>query len=324
VRRLAVPLLVLAVLGGTVAAFAITESRKLEQAPAVPRAWAQRIVAPTCACALGVIELPVAFRARDRVTVRLVDASGDTVRTLVRRQAVRPGVVTFAWDGRSDGGEPLPDGAYRLELALVRADRTLRFPARLRVDTTPPPAPELLRPRGPVELTPDGDGAAERVWVRYRSSARARAELVVGGEVVRLGQPKPPGRHAIDWSGQIGALVAPPGDYTLALRLVEPAGNRSAEVRVPTVTIRGLGLRDRELEVARGGELAFALATGRTPYGWTLVRVRDGRTVLSAAVEHRRSVTVGLPERIAPGRYELRLTRARDEVTATVVVTRRP
>ena len=66
----------------------------------------------------------------------------------------------FAWDGRNDAGQIVPDGVYHVQLQLKDEDRTIEFPSTVRVDSTPPTiehvsdqAPPLLAGRRPAEPT---------------------------------------------------------------------------------------------------------------------------------------------------------------------------
>ena len=58
------------------------------------------------------------------VTLRIHDASGRLVRTLVDCWK-RPGVYTAAWDGTSESGSPVSSGAYfySLEIGETRITR---------------------------------------------------------------------------------------------------------------------------------------------------------------------------------------------------------
>ena len=74
--------LVVALLVGTAAAFAVTERLKLVRSPiAAPEI--DRVFSPVCDCERD--EAAIAFRLReaDRVDLAIVDGDGDVVRTLV-------------------------------------------------------------------------------------------------------------------------------------------------------------------------------------------------------------------------------------------------
>ena len=106
---------VLALLGCTAAAFAVTEGLKLEHSP-VSNTHVGKIVAPG---SLSNKTVPIGLQLRkpDRVTVELVNGNGDVVRTLARSR-------------REPSGEP----AVHLE----RARRQPRGRARRRLPSARP------------------------------------------------------------------------------------------------------------------------------------------------------------------------------------------
>ena len=219
-------LLLVALIGGTSAAFAITQSLKNERSPVgVPR-FTPRVIAPTCDCPGAVAELALRMRSADRVTAEIVDADGDTVRILATDEPVRRGPLSFQWDGRADDGAVAQDGRYRLKVDLEREGRTLLLPTTITVDTVAPRV-RILEVRQRV------DG---KIGVVYRADDRAAAVLAVEGEelpetVVNRGRFRPRGRAKINWSGQIDGVPLPPGEYTLVLQVRDTAGNLSKPVR---------------------------------------------------------------------------------------------
>lgn len=85
------------------------------------------------------------FRTKkaDVVTVEIIDSNGKVVRTLADRKALRAGVHNFQWNGRfaatnGNKGVPVPDGAYRLRIAMARSGRTFTPDKFFAVDTAPP------------------------------------------------------------------------------------------------------------------------------------------------------------------------------------------
>jgi len=55
------------------------------------------------------------------VTVTVLDASGKAVRQI--KLGPQPaGVISVGWDGKGDGGSPLNDGAYNIQVAATDAD----------------------------------------------------------------------------------------------------------------------------------------------------------------------------------------------------------
>jgi flagellar basal-body rod modification protein FlgD len=57
-----------------------------------------------------------------QVSVTVTDAAGKTVRTM-NLGARQPGLATFDWDGKDDGGRALPDGAYSFALSAVNGTK---------------------------------------------------------------------------------------------------------------------------------------------------------------------------------------------------------
>lgn len=221
--RIATILLLVALLGGTSAAFAITQSLKNEPSPVgVPRF--DRLLAPTCDCESDTATLGLRLRRTDRVTAEIVDAGGQTVRVLADRERFRRGPLELVWDGRSESGDVVPDGRYRLRVELAREGRTLLLPTTVRVDSTAP----TVRLVG-LRVKPD------QVGVVYRTDERAAGELAVRGEglpetVVVRGRPRPAGRARLNWSGRVDGRPLPAGAYELVLRAHDRAGNVSEPV----------------------------------------------------------------------------------------------
>ncbi|MBD0329310.1 MAG: hypothetical protein ICV64_04320 [Thermoleophilia bacterium] len=228
--RLLPTVLVLVLLAGTAAAFAVTERLKLEPAP-LAVGQGVRVFSPVCGCETRRAELPVRVRAAGRLSVEIVRDDGETVRELLDRR-VPAGRVLVAWDGRDEAGRVAPEGIYRPRVTLG-AGRTFLLPTPLRLDVTPPPL-TLVSAR-PRVLRRAGYYRYRRLVVRYRLGERARLTLHVGerarvgGRVVRRG-----GGH-LDWWGRIDGRPAPPGRYAVTLVAVDVAGNRS---QAGPVTVR--------------------------------------------------------------------------------------
>lgn len=83
----------------------------------------------------------VRFRVveHDRVTIQVIDAHGDSVRTLLRGRSVRDkGLVDVDWNGRGDGGAPVAPGNYRVRVVLARAGRSGFTQTTIRLRDVPP------------------------------------------------------------------------------------------------------------------------------------------------------------------------------------------
>jgi hypothetical protein len=226
VPRIATILLLVALLGGTSAAFAITQSLKDEPSPVgVPRF--DRLLAPTCDCQSDTATLGLRLRRADRVTAEIVDADGQAVRVLADGDRFRRGPLELVWDGRGENGDVVPDGPYRLRVDLAREGRTLVLPTTIRVDATAPTV-RLVELRARPRF----------VSVVYRTDERAAGELAVRGEglpetVVVRGRFRPAGRARLNWPGRVDGRPLPAGTYELVLRARDRAGNVSKPVTAP-------------------------------------------------------------------------------------------
>lgn len=241
--RLASTGLVVALLAATAAAFALTQGLKLQPAPLRPGTQVDATFSPVCGCDKERAEISFVLRKRDRVDVRIVDGSGDVVRTIERARPYPAGRVTVEWDGRDDAGRVLPEGEYEPRVHLDDARFTTTLPNPIRIDVTPPVVQvESVRPR---VLSPDGDGRADRVVVRYRSSEPARGMLFVDKRRVVLKKFRRE-RDTLLWNGRVRGRTGRTGPHRLQVSAVDPAGNR-AELTAPTlVTLRYVVLgRDR-------------------------------------------------------------------------------
>ena len=242
--RALLALLFLLVVGGTATAFAITESKKLEPSvvikpifmssdgEVVPR---DRVFSPVCDCPQDTAVLGFTLRRADRVTASIVDARGDVLRVLVRNMRFARGPHQLSWDGLDEDGLVAPDGPYRLRLDLRREGRSFLVPMVFRVDTQAPRV-RLVR-AGPTEVTPDGRGEQDKVWVRYRSNEKGAPALAVDGVVVSRGGAREAGRSALSWLVRVDGESAPPGEYALTLWVTDRAGNRSKELGPIAVTV---------------------------------------------------------------------------------------
>jgi hypothetical protein len=242
VPRFLSTVLVVALLGGTAAAFAVTQGLKIEPSPiTAPRI--AKVFSPTCDCETHVASIRFRLRKPDRVRLQIVDDNGRIVRTLVPGRRLRRGTVSYTWNGRDDQGRFVPSGVYKPRVHLADQHRTIDLPNDMQVDTT---APTVLALRASATtISPDGDGKADRLTLSYRLSERAHALLFVNGRqhVFTRGQ-KPVGN--IVWNGIAGKSL-PPGRYVLAVAAQDTAGNvgprRSLRVRIRYVDLARKSLR---------------------------------------------------------------------------------
>jgi flagellar hook capping protein FlgD len=292
--RAIVALVVTALLGGTAAALALTEQLKLERSP-VLRTHVGKLLGPRCRCALRRIEIAFVLRKPERLTVAVVDADDQVVRTLVSSSPRRRGLQRFSWDGRDEAGQVVSAGTYRPRLHLAREHRTILMPNPIRVDPTAPRISLVsLRPR---RFSPDGDLRRDVVYIRYRASERARALLYVDG-ILRVELRRYAQSGLVRWRGTVFGRPLAAGRHRLALRALDLAGNRSARIGLGFVGIRYIGVRPHVRRALPGARVAFRVTTDAKRYRWRLGngggRARTRRLLLRAPA--------------VPGRYRLVVT----------------
>lgn len=257
-------LLVLALLGATAAAFAVTERLKLERSP-ITGTHVDRIFSPVCDCARDNASISFVLRRRETVTLTIIDSNGRTVATIVRKQREPKGRVDYTWDGRDELDRVVPEGRYRPRVQLERNGRTIVLPNPIRVDTTPPHI--TLRRVEPRVFSPDGDRQRDRITATYTIDERARATMLVDGRQRVLG--KFPRQHGnLTWFGRINGRSAVPGPYEIRLRAIDRAGNRSPRSRAITVLVRYVALSQDRVEAVAGKPFSVRVWTDAAAYSW--------------------------------------------------------
>src|SRR5438067_8160481 len=202
---------VLVLLGGTAAAFAITERLKLEKTPITSPhitkwySWRSEKGA----------RVEFKLRKADTVTVDIV--RGDTVvRTLVTDVRHKKGRVgPFSWDGRDQNGQPVPEGVYKARVHLGRAHRTIVIPNPIHIDLNVPTV--VLGAVRPRVISPDHDGRGEYARIHFRSDEPSRVLLYVDGKQAGRGRLERRGGK-INWFGRINDKPLRPRVYTLTVR----------------------------------------------------------------------------------------------------------
>ena len=314
---MAVTVLVLALIGGTTAAFTITEALKLEPSP-ISSKRDEEVFSPGCGCRTDVAKLSMRLRRDDRLDLEILSA-GKPVRMLAEDRAEEKGRVRVRWDGRDDAGQLVSDGVYQLRVHLRDADRTVVIPRTIRVDTEAPEL-EALGVDRPV-ISPDGDGRRDSTRIGFRSSEDAAALVFVEGRLAAEGTFEKAGEHDVAWDGRAEGRPLRAGEYTLFVRVRDAAGNLSAPVKVG-VEIRYIELAQPSLAVQRGGKLRFRVLTDAARFSWTLSRAGGG--VVDADARARPGVVIAqLPERVRPGRYVLEVSANGHRDRAVVRVLRR-
>ena len=300
--------LVIALLGGTAAAFAVTQGLKNEPSPiTAPRI--AKVFSPTCDCDTRLASIQFRLRKPDRVRLQIVDDGGNVVRTLVSGLRLRRGRVSYTWNGRDDAGHFVAEGVYKPRVHLADQHRTIDLPNEMQVDTTAPKV--TVKSVSPREISPDGDGSADRVVVRYSLSERAHALLYVGARRVVFRRSQLPS-GSVDWNGRLDGRPARPGTYVLRLAAQDPAGNDSVPVRAATVRVRYVELARPRIEAkarTRFGVRVSADARVHWRLGTRAGTAAPGLMVLHAPVK--------------PGRYGLVVNVGDHSARATVIVSPR-
>lgn len=308
--RLPQTLVVLALLGATAAAFAVTERLKLERSP-ITGTRVDKVFSPVCECARDVAEISFVLRQREQVTVDLLDRDGASVRTLVRRRDEAKGRVFYTWDGRDDEERVVPEGIYRPRVLLRKNGRTIVLPNPIRVDSTPPRI-RIVRVF-PRVFSPDGDGRRDRVTVSYTIDEPARAMMLVDG-MRRVLEKFLRTEGKLVWFGRVDGGSVRPGIYELRLRAIDRAGNRPVRTRAVTVRVRYVELSRDRIEIVAGRRFSVRVSTDALSYRWRFA----GRTGTG------REAVLTLRAPAEPGTYSLYAVVGDRAARAEVVVTERP
>jgi len=215
--------LVLGLLGGTAAAFAVTEGLKLQKSP-ILGTRVTKVFSPVCRCPTGFAQISFRLRHADHLTLSIESKTGQVVRTIFFSRPISAGFHAYAWNGRLDDGALAHDAVYKPRLELDDADRTINLPNGISLDTT---RPHVLSVG--VVLT------RTRILVRYRASEHAHALLSVGERVV-VKTYRSPIVGSVEVSRRTLKALGVHGH--LAIALVDLAGNHS-RTRVLRYVIRG-------------------------------------------------------------------------------------
>jgi FlgD Ig-like domain len=305
VGRILPTVVVLALLGCTAAAFAVTENLKLERAP-VFDTKVGKVVAPDSASNSTV---PIQFQLRkpDSITIEIVNGSGEIIRTLARGRPEQRGTLQFTWDGRNDAHEVVPDGTYRPRVHLAREHRTILLPNPIRMDATPPFVRLVsVRPR---VFSPDGDFRRELVRIRYQTNEQSRVVLYVDGD--RRAGPtfRFERKGKLDWGGKAASSLQP-GRHLIRLRALDRATNLGPASRALIVVVRYIEIRPHSVRVKTGRRFGFRVLTYAKRY-----------SVHLGSLHARRSGRLLILRAPKPGRYLLRVNANGHVARAIVVVT---
>ncbi|MEX2613483.1 MAG: hypothetical protein WD380_07885 [Gaiellaceae bacterium] len=305
--RLPQTLIVLALLGATAAAFAVTERLKLERSP-ITGTQVDTVFSPVCECTRDVAVISFVLRKKESVTVDMLDSDGRRVQTLVRDRPEQRGRVSYTWDGRDNLERIVDEGIYRPRVLLEENGRTIVLPNPIRVDTTAPKI-RLLKVF-PQVFSPGADGRRDRVTARYEIDEPARAMMLVDGRRRVLSKFRSTAGQLV-WFGRVNGRPVRPGTYEIRLRATDRAGNRSSSRRVVPAVVRYVELARDRIEVVAGRRFSVGVLTDALSYRWLFAGERGtGR---------RRALVLRAPE--TPGSYAVYVTVGNHAARAEVIVT---
>ena len=297
--RLLPVVLVVGLLGGSAAAFAVTERLKLERSP-IFATQVGKVVSSNG----HRVKIDFRLRKPDNLSVAIVDTRDQVVRALVSSHHVAPGPEKLKWNGRDDSGSPVPDGVYKPRVHLANAHRTILLPNPITVDTRVPQI--SLTGRNLTVVSPDGDAKHDYLKLFFKTSEPARAVLYANGRLVV--KQKSFKTRSLQW-GRSNGMPARPGLYRLQLRAIDAAGNQGALSRVFTLRIRYIELGRHVIHATAGARIRVRVSTDAHFYYWR-IGPRHGRVrarVLSLAAG-------------PAGRYQLVVTERGHSARALVVV----
>ena len=299
-------MLVLGLLGGTAAAFVLTQNLKGQPSPVAGQSPSTPAFSPVCRCSKREVLISFRLRRPDRLTLLVVDGDGDVVRRLAEARQTRAGPRSYRWDGRDDAGRIVAEGSYRPRVELDAADRSIVLPNPIRVDVTVPRI--RLEQVAPRTISPDGDRRGDLAVLHYRVNERAHAVLFVEGRRHQFGKYQRL-RDRVEWNGNLDGKL-PPGTYRLTLRAEDTAGNLSPATRAVPITIRYIALARPPTPVRARRRFDVGVETDARSYRWRFAG-REGRS-------SRARLELRAPR---PGRYALAVS-ARGHADRTVVVVR--
>jgi len=219
-----------ALLVATGAAFFVTQRLK-RSTPIVQRVFFYQYLSPNGDGRKDEVTLRFDLPKAQHVTVSLVNAEGEEVRTLADDRYMHQGTRRFGWNGRDDSGAVVPDGVYRLRVGLRSEGRSVTAPRELFVDTKPP-KPRIVAVTPPA-IIPGANGALGRARIRFDGPTHVPPEVGIWrtdqGKVREVAAfTGKRGRHSALWDGLVGGQPAPAGSYAVSVTLEDTAGNRGS------------------------------------------------------------------------------------------------
>jgi hypothetical protein len=316
--------------GATFAAFFAAQRIKGEPAVAQVVSLA-RVFSPNGDGRKEVNRFEVELRERSEISVDVVDSAGDAVRRLTDGDTVGPQrPLRLEWDGRTDDGERVRDGRYRVRVTLRREGRSVIVPRTTLVDTRAPrprvkailPSPIVGPEAVPVQI--------EVGSVSRRLTKRGRVWRTDDGEprvVAEIG-PVEDSRTLV-WDGRVDGAPAPPGIYMVEVTARDRAANLGTAPREvpprrpprgrPGLTIRTIAAEAPLRPITAGEKLRVNVDARGRPYRWRLRRVGRTKPVANGREAARQPVELTAPGGDS-GLYVLELSAGRHRTAVPVMV----
>jgi len=308
-QRLLTTTILVGLLVATAAAFAVTERLKLTKSPLMPGTRVSKVFSPACSCARSRANIRIKLRRADLLTVTMLDARKQPIRTLVDGVDARRGLSFFHWDGRTDGNVVARDGTFYAEVHLASQHQTIVLPNRIELDTTKPLVKNVTLNRD--EFSPDEDGQADHVRISYDLSKPAHVLVYLDGHRILLTHAHQ-ASGSVTWKGNAQGLQLPPGAYTLEVGARDLAGNSTplADRWRVHVRIRYIQLATHRIVATAGERFVVGVSTDASRYSWRLGRRKGFASgpVLRLRASDRR------------GRYTLTVTERGHSERAAVIV----
>jgi flagellar hook assembly protein FlgD len=245
-----------------------------------------------------VSKIAVFLKVADEATVDVVNLDGDRVRRLADSVVMEPNRwQQLEWDARGDDGAIVPDGQYRLRVALRDEGRSAIVQKTMTVDTKAP-SPEVCiggpcsEKDGWQNIVSQGDRAID-IFVKGRSRFTTNLRVYrtdQGGEPKLVHTLKRSGRYRrLRWDGRLdNGKPLDPGVYLIQARVRDTAGNvgvsptefePGAVAGRPGLTVRGLTAQPPVRPVTAGGRTEFFVDARGAEYRWRVRRVGQRRIV---------------------------------------------
>jgi hypothetical protein len=253
------------------------------------------------------------------VSFSIIDDDGNEVRELFDdRELAGDTKHRFAWDGRDDDGEVVPDGVYRMRVMRRQEGRILDSFKSVVVDTA---RPEVALESATPGVVDPARGKPVAVRIQYRGPRTPHPEFRVwrtdDGPPRIVDRFRGDERRGGTWNGRtISGDYAVDGDYALQVRVRDRAGNEALAptgVPSPRKARPGTGVAVRRLTLEGPGGVVSAGALARLEVGpdtrrfeFTLSRLGSRRAIKT----DRRSggrLRVRIPEDARTGVYVVRV-----------------